>query len=92
MENVKFCTKCINCLVLLCCPLFDPQMTGGTLPAGPVREKVSVRQSVAVLTATPAATVVLPPVSKPLDAVRVVGPEINHVINTIEILKIFTEI
>ena len=60
--------------------MFDPHITGGTLPAGPVREKVSVKQSVAVLTATPAATVVLPPVSKPLDAVRVVGPVIKDVI------------
>jgi hypothetical protein len=32
-----------------------PQITGGTLPAGPVSEKVSVRQSLAVLTFTLAA-------------------------------------
>jgi hypothetical protein len=38
-----------------------PQITGGTLPDGPVSEKVSVKHSVAKLTATPAFVATLPP-------------------------------
>ena len=36
-------------MVLLCSPVFVPQMTGGTLPPGPVSVKVSVRHSVLYL-------------------------------------------
>ena len=72
---------------LLCCPLLVPQMTGGTLPAGPVNEKVSVRHCVAVLTAFPAAVAVLPPTSHPLDKVIVVGPAITKLLKSSRIWK-----
>ncbi len=53
-------------------------MTGGALPGGPVNVNVSVRHSVAVLTATPGAVATLPPTSKPLDKVMVDGPVIAN--------------
>ncbi len=60
-----------------------PQITGGTLPAGPVNEKVSVRHWVAVLAATPAAVATLPPTSKRLEAMMVEGPAITNVLKSI---------
>ena len=57
-------------------------MTGGTLPAGPVSENVSVRHCVAVLTGAPAGLVMLPPISKRLEAVTVVGPVITKLLKS----------
>ena len=49
------------CYNSLCSPVLVPQITGGTLPAGPVNEKVSVRHWVAVLIFLPSAVATLPP-------------------------------
>jgi hypothetical protein len=69
--------------------LFVPQITGGTLPAGPVRENVSVRHWVAELILTPAASVVvLPPTSYPTEVVTVVGPAMTKLLKSIRIWKL----
>jgi hypothetical protein len=61
-----------------------PQITGGTLPAGPVNEKVSVRHWVAVLAFTTVpAVATLPPISKRLEAMMVEGPAITNVLKSI---------
>jgi len=59
-------------------------MTGGTLGEGPVSEKVSVRQLDAKLTATleDAVLTTLPPTSKRLVNVIVVGPVITNVLKS----------
>ena len=59
-------------------------MTGGTLAAGPVIENVSVRQLDAKLTGTlvAAALAILPPTSKRLVSVIVVGPVITNVLKS----------
>ena len=68
---------------LLCSPVFVPQMTGGTLPDGPVNEKESVKHCVAELIIFPAAVAELPPTSYPLDKVMVFGPLITKLLKSI---------
>ena len=62
-------------------PEFVPQITGGALPPLPVILKVSVKQLVTALYATPA-PVTLPAVCNPKLAVRVEGPAITNVLKS----------
>ena len=59
-----------------------PQIAGGALPDGPVKEKVSVWHWVAVLTTLPAAVAMLPPTSHPLVSVTVDGPVITKLLKS----------
>ena len=58
-----------------------PQITGGALPGGPVKEKVSVRHLVAWLTALPPAAM-LPPTSRLVETVRVDGPAMTKLLKS----------
>ena len=58
-------------------------MTGGTLAAGPVTEKVSVLHCVCSETGFPVAEVVEPPISLATELVRVFGPAIMNVFMSI---------
>ena len=63
-------------------------MVGGTLPAGPVNEKMSVRHWVARLTGLPLAVkAVLPPTSQPLERVTVDGPVMTKLLKSTLIWK-----
>ena len=63
-----------------------PQITGGTLPPGPVSENVSVRQLLAKATRTaPAAGVILPPISAATAVATVVGPAMTKELKSIRI-------
>ena len=68
---------------VLCCPVFNPQMTGGTLPPGPVTEKVSVRHWVAVETLFPNPVFTTTPLSSnSIDVVVVLGPAITKLLKS----------
>ena len=71
-------------IYLLCCPVLVPQMTGGTLPPGPVTENESVRHCVAVETITPFPVIVGTPLaSEYADVVIVLGPAITKELKSI---------
>ena len=77
----------IKGIYLPCCPVFVPQITGGTLPPGPVRENVSVRQLLAKVTgmAPTARGTILPPISVATLVAMVVGPAMTKVLKSIRI-------
>ena len=62
---------------LLCSPVLVPQMTGGTLPLGPVTEKVSVKHWVARLKAAVPVKRMLPFNDFETVVTTVVGPAIT---------------
>ena len=62
---------------LLCSPVLVPQMTGGTLPLGPVTEKVSVKHWVASLKAAVPVKRMLPFNDFETVVTTVVGPAIT---------------
>ena len=85
----KLPKKVKNLPYLLCWSVFVPQITGGPLPPGPVREKVSVRQLLAAVTenevsgspTSKGATygTAVPPTSAATMVSSVVGPAITKV-------------
>ena len=87
-EDLKFNMLCKKGTIsiqktVLCCPVFNPQMTGGTLPPGPVTEKVSVRHWVAVETLFPNPVFTTTPLSSnSIDVVVVLGPAITKLLKS----------